>query len=362
MTKNQLSPTVFNELVGWYEDDHLQAFKAFLTTARHMLKAPYPTKKFEVDSEALLRIAEYAISLDIQTPKDARIFFEKYFVPHIITPESETCGFVTGYYEPEIRASLTKTDKFSIPLYKRPADLISLNNDNRPSDMDPSFIFGRKTDNGIETYPDRAAINGGFLEGKELELVYLESYVEVFFIHIQGSARLLLNDNGNVVMRVKYSGKTGHPFTAIGRILLEWEELTPENVSMQSIKQWLHEHPDEAMDLMELNQSYIFFQEVLDIDPTQGPVGAADVPLTPRRSMAVDKEWHTYGMPIWISINQPLYSEKRNFNQLMIAQDTGSAIVGEARGDLFIGCSKGAGEIAGHIKHNADFFLLLPRF
>ena len=360
MTSNKLSPVKFTDLPGWEDDQHLLAFQAFLETAEYMQKKPYPVKKFDVDMKALQAISKIALDEVIDDEKHAKRFFERYFTPHKVSVEDNQRGFVTGYYEPEVRASRVKTKRFCYPLYRRPNDLIELNDDIRPETMDPSYQFGQKIGAEIHPYPDRSAINNGFLEHKELELVYLESYIEAFFIHIQGSARLLLNDNGNDVMRVNYAGKTGHPFTAIGRILLDWDELTQEEISMQSIKAWLIEHPEEAMDLMERNQSYIFFQEVLSIAPLKGPIGASNISLTPMRSLAVDKAWHTYGSPIWVSLDRPLYSEKRQFQKLMIAQDTGSAIVGEARGDLFIGSGAKAGLIAGRTKQMADFYLFLP--
>ena len=216
----------------------------------------------------------------------------------------------------------------------------------------------RKTTEGVVEYFDRAQIENGTLRNRGLELFWLRSSVDAFFIHIQGSARLLLSDDETV--RVSYAGKTGHPFTPIGKLLVEMGELEVQSVTMQTIRDWLARHPGQAASLMQMNRSFIFFHEVEDHDPRFGPVAAAGVQLTPGRSIAIDRNIHAYGTPIWINTRVPLSMSSKPLQRLLIAQDTGSAIVGPTRGDLFIGSGNEAGVIAGAIKHAADFFVLHP--
>ena len=187
-----------------------------------------------------------------------------------------------------------------------------------------------------------------------LELFWASDPVELFFLHIQGSARLDLE--GGDVTRISYAAKSGHPFTPIGRFLLEAGELAPSDVSMQSIKAWLRANPDRAFEVMERNRSYIFFQENAALDPAGGPVGAGKVQLTARRSLAVDKSIHTFGTPIFVKTSSAIAGEAKPWTRLMIAQDTGSAIVGEQRGDLFLE----SGAVAGGVNVNAEFIVLVP--
>jgi len=225
--------------------------------------------------------------------------------------------------------------------------------------MDASFMFACKTPGGLQPYLDRQAINQGALENWGLELFWLDDPVEVFFLHIQGSARLKLDDG--TMARVSYAAKTGHPYTAIGKTLIDNGALDRGGVSMDSIKTWLANNPEKMGEVMETNASYIFFQEVSHPDPEAGPVAAAGVPLTPGRSLAVDHRIHTFGTPVFVKTKMPRSRDTRPHCRLMIAQDTGSAIVGPARGDIFVGSGENAGKIAGAIADNACFTLLVPR-
>lgn len=363
-------PTTFRELPGWEEDDHVAALSCFRVSAKRMAQRPYTTKLLGTDADALAVAGMASLALDEPARADrmlAKAFFEKWFVPHRILADragstnqpEQLDGFVTGYFEPEVEASPVRTDRFRYPILGRPADLVEINDDTRPPHIDPSHFFARKNEDGLSTYPDRRAIEEGALDGLGLELFWFESRIDIFFIHIQGSARLSLPDGTGA--RISYAGKSGHPFTAIGRLLIERGELTLENVTMQSIRHWLETHPESADDLMRENRSYIFFQIIDHPEPQMGPVAAAGVPLTPGRSLAVDHRLQTFGTPIFVRTAKPLPGEKKPFARLMIAQDTGSAIVGPARGDLFIGTGREAGEIAGAVKHPAEFIVLLPK-
>jgi membrane-bound lytic murein transglycosylase A len=352
----RLEPVAFSELPGWSGDDHAAALQCFMHSAQRMRIRPYTTKTLGSDAPALAAIAE---SLLRETPStgNARSFFEQNFVPHRIQPSTGS-GFVTGYFEPQVAASAERTDRFSYPLYSRPPDLADIDDTTRPPGMDASFMFARNGSGGYSEYPDRAAIERGAIAGRGLELAWIENPVDGFFIHIQGSARLLMQDGS--VWRIAYDGKSGHPFTPIGAWLVTHGHLSREAVTMDSIRDWLLADSGRARALMDRNRSFIFFKRVDQENPELGPVAAAGVALSPGRSLAVDHRLHTFGSPIFVCVEGAIPQVGR-WQRLMFAQDTGSAIIGPARGDLFIGSGTHAGHIAGAIKNRADFYVFVPR-
>jgi membrane-bound lytic murein transglycosylase A len=348
----------FAAIEGWREDDHVAALACLRISARRTALKPYTTKALGIDAAGLARIGALALSQSF-SPDGARQFFEEQFRPLRIEPPSGGTGFVTGYFEPELEASPVRTPRFSYPLYARPPDLADIDDATRPPGMDASFMFARRTQAGFSEYPDRAAIEAGFLAGKRLEIAWIESPVDGFFIHIQGSARLLMPDGD--VWRVSYAGKSGHPFTPIGAWLVANGHLRREDVTMDTIRNFLLADEGRARELMNRNRSFIFFQRTSQENPDLGPVAAAGVALTPGRSLAVDHRLHTFGTPVFVATHEPLPQQSAPFRRLMLAQDTGSAIIGPARGDLFIGSGREAGSLAGGIKHSADFTVLAPR-
>jgi membrane-bound lytic murein transglycosylase A len=252
-----------------------------------------------------------------------------------------------------------KTERFTVPLLSRPDDLMDIDDTNRLAGMDLYLAFGRRTKSGPVEFFDRPAIEQGALGDRGLEIAWLESKVDAFFIHVQGAARLAMTDGST--RRVTYAAKSGQRFTGIGRVLADLGEIPLEKVTMQSIRAWLAAHPDRVDDVLWRNRSYIFFREAPVDDPELGPVAAAKVALTPGRSVAVDRLLHTFGTPFYIDAPSLTAFGGEGFRRLMIAQDTGSAIVGPARGDLFAGSGDAAGEIAGVVRNAADFYVLLPK-
>lgn len=352
-----LVPTDFTQITGWSSDDHVAALACFRISARRMIERPYSTKALGVDAQRLAAVGARALQIGEVGAAAAQAFFEENFRPRQIRPSAGS-GFVTGYFEPELPASPVRTPRFAFPLYRRPDDLVDIDDATRPATLDRSYMFARRSGAGLEEYHDRAAIEAGALAGRSLELAWLESPIDAFFVHIQGSARLTMPDGS--LWRVSYAGKSGHPFTPIGALLITMGELRREDVTMDTIRAWLEADLPRARRLMAQNRSFIFFQRVAQDDPSLGPVAAASVPLTPGRSLAVDHRLQTFGAPVWVATHAPLPHEGLPFRRLMIAQDTGSAIVGAARGDLFIGSGREAGSIAGAIRHAADFFVLAP--
>ena len=353
-----LRPVAFSDCPGWNRDDQSAAFAAFRRSADYASHQTYKSGGLGIRFEALEPIFAAARNLDDPGVEDARVFFERNFTPCQIAA-NQGKGFVTAFYEPEIEASLQADGRFKVPFLRQPDDLVKVTDENRPAGLDPSFAFARRTKTGLAEYDDRRTIEQGCLSGRGLEIAFIADRVDAFFAHVQGAARLKLRDGG--LMRITYAAKSGHPFTGIGRILVANGEIPASEISMQSIRRWLTEHPDKADELIWQNRSYIFFREAPVDDPNAGPIAAAKVPLTAGRSLAVDKLLHTFGTPIYISAPNVTVFDGEPFARLMIAQDTGTAIVGPARGDLFAGSGDTAGEIAGGVKDDADFYALVPR-
>lgn len=351
-------PVAYDEVPGWAQDRHADALAAFRRSAPAIHVKPYRTGSLGVDVDAFADAHTAATALGTADDRTARAFFEAHFVPAHVSAASGS-GLLTGYYEPEVPASRVRTSTFRAPLLARPDDLVDIDDGNRPAGMDPYLAFARRTDSGPVEYYDRGEIDRGALDADALAIAWLADPVDAFFIHVQGSARLTLPDGAT--MRVGYAAKTGQRFTAIGRVLAELGEIPLEKVTMQAIRAWFRTHPERVDEILWQNRSYIFFQEAVGDDPALGPVGAAKVPLTAGRSMAVDRLLHTFGTPIFVDSPSLTAFDGQPFRRLMVAQDTGSAIVGPARGDLFVGSGHAAGEIAGVVRNAVDFYALLPR-
>lgn len=342
--------TSFAAIEDWQNDDHLDALKSFLRFCTFPEGGPEPRYASEVLKRLCPAAREAAAS-----EASARTFLESRFTPYRIAQK----GFVTGYYEPEVDASRTRTDVFKVPLLKKPDGLEPVSSDRRPAGWPVNLSHGRRTDGVLSELPDRGAIMDGALADEGLELVWLADPVDAYFIHVQGSARLKLTDG--TVMRVGYAGKSGHPYTGIGKLLVDRGEGTPEDFTMSGLRAWLAEHPEERDPLFHENRSYIFFREIQDIDPDQGPIGAAGLPLTPGRSLAVDPKEIPYGSLVFVSASfDDFETADRPFARLMVTDDTGSAIRGRARGDIFVGSGAASGETAGAIRHAAEFIVLVP--
>ncbi len=352
-TPPRLVPTSFDRLAGWAEDDHAAAFHAFRRGAAVLDAHPPRPRALGVDAEALAGALRKAAAVpgDLAS-QGARRFFEAEFLPHEIDPPA---GFFTGYYEPIVEGSRTASPRFATPLYAPPEDLVEIE-PRSVAGLDPAFRFARRTARGLAEHPDRRAIDAGALTGQGLELAWLADPVDAFFIHVQGAARIRLAEGGE--MRVTYAAKSGHPYTAIGKVLLDRGALSRSDVTMQAIRAWLAAHAEEAGAVMAENRSFIFFREAAVSDPALGPIAAAKVPLTPGRSLAVDRLMHSFHIPVFVDTTLP---GGRAFRRLLVAQDTGSAIVGPGRGDIFFGSGDEAGAIAGAMKASGRFVVLVPR-
>lgn len=357
-----LERAAFSDLPGWNEDDVSRALPALLLSCRRILARPSREDDEPIGEnggragewrEACTAAAEGPPGDDLA----ARAFFETFFVPLAAADGGAREGLFTGYYEPTLAGSRRRRGRFRVPLYRRPPELVSIDLGRFREELRGQRLAGRIVDGALVPYPDRRAIDGGSLAGRGLELAWVDDPVDAFFLHIQGSGRVELAEGG--VLRVGYAAQNGHPYRAIGRDLVERKALTKEEVSMQSIRRWLDENPGEADEVMAQNPSYVFFQELTG----EGPLGAQGVPLTGGRSLAVDPAHVAYGTPVWLDATAPSPREgepDRPLRQLLVAQDTGGAIRGPVRGDVFWGHGPEAAEVAGRMKHKGRIWLLLP--
>ncbi len=354
-----LTPVPFDALPGWTSDDPTPVIEGLVDCATHVETVkPYKTGSLGAETAEYATVFAAARHETISTPDEARRFFEGHFRAFRVDPPDRNCGFVTAYYEPDLSVSSERSDRFRYPIYRRPDDLVDVDDGNRPEGMDESYAFGLASTDGVDFYADRRAIDQGYLDGRGLEIAWADSKADVFFMHIQGAGRLRFEDGS--VVRVSYAAKAGHPFTPIGRVLIEWGELDREAATMQGIRRWIADNPDRVDSLLWQNRSYIFFREAPVADPHRGPVAAAKVALRAGRSLAVDRRIHTFATPFFIQADQLTHLDDRPFRRLMLAQDTGTAIVGPSRGDLFLGSGAEAGEKAGSVRHDAVFYVLLP--
>ncbi len=358
----QYEPVAWTDLDGWMGDDHVAAFATFLASCR-ALNGDQPAggaaAVVGTALEAVCKRAFAAIPLD---EDGARKFFEGNFRPLRVSKLGATGGFLTGYYEPIIEGSRVPTGEFTAPLYRRPPNLV-VSGRRKFGDSFPNkgVKIGRRVGRRkIVPYYDRAEIEDGALDGWHLEICWLRSQLDVLFAQIQGSARIRLEDG--TILRVTYDSHNGWPYTSIGRVLVERNIMSKDEVSMQRIRDWMQANPDEAKDVRRQNKSYVFFR-ITGLGTEDEAVGGEGVPLVPGRSIAVDRSFYPYGTPFFIAADLPIANEKAatKFRRLVFAQDTGSAIVGPARADIYFGTGDEAARIAGRIRNPGDFVMLLPR-
>jgi membrane-bound lytic murein transglycosylase A len=357
---SQLEPVKWAAVDGWTADDHLAAFNAFQISCQPFRKIKEPHDERPVYN-ALWQVCRRAATMKPATAQAARAFFEDNFRPVRISRLGEPQGFLTGYFEPIVQGSRFPSPEFHVPLYRRPPDLVAAGHksgaDNFPNKGTLVGRFNEK--NEIVPYHDRGAIEEGALDGQKLEICWLRDPFEALSISIQGSARVILEDG--TPLRINYDAHNGYPYTSIGRVLIERNLVPRDEMSMQRIRDWMAANPDEAPKIRATNRSFIFFR-ITGLSNDGEPLGGQGVPLVPLRSIAVDK-LHVYGTPFFIDASLPIESAKPTtpFRRLMIAQDTGSAIVGPARADLYWGAGDEAGRISGRIRHPGRFVMLLPR-
>lgn len=326
-----LAPTEFSRVPGWGQDRHDQALKSLFHSCEAVTRQPKGLKiagQKSVSSAAWQSLCYQALALK-HTPWRAKNFFEEYFLPYRLIEHGATEGKLTGYYAPVLQGSLTRQGIYQYPVYAVPSDL----RQGTP-------------------YLSRAEIDQGALNGRGLELMYLSDPVMRYFLQVQGSGIVRMNDGSN--MRLSYAGDNGLTYVAIGKELIRRGVLEKHEVSLNAIRNWLNAHPDQADAILQTNPRYIFFKA----DRHGEAFGAQGVPLTPERSLAVDPSYIPYGLPIFVSTT--LGVSGRPFDRLMVAQDTGSAIRGAIRGDIYFGIGEEAERMAGPMNNDGQFTLLIP--
>ncbi len=357
----QYLPVKWADIPGWATDDHLAAFKTFQDSCRPINAATPRPDESKVIGDTLRHPCTVARHRRVASEYAARHFFETYFQPVQISRLGEDDGFVTGYYEPIVDGSRTRTDVYNVPVYLRPSNLFVKGFSQTSSSLpNKGQVFRKIGRRKLVPYYDRGEIEDGAIAGRGLEICWLKNQTDLLFMQIQGSARVKLDDGS--VIRLNYDAHNGFPYTPVGRVLIERNIIPREQMSMQRIRQWMEDNPDGAKDLRRQNRSYVFFREV-NLSDKDEPLGAQGVPLTPGRSIAVDRFLHVYGTPFFISGQLPLESESAQtaFQRLMVAQDTGSAIIGPARADIYFGAGVEAGRVSGRLRHPARFVMLMPR-
>jgi membrane-bound lytic murein transglycosylase A len=357
-----LQPATFADLPGWAADDPSPALAAFRRSCAAWRRQP-DDRPLDADAPWAGTLGDWrgvcAAAAEVPAgPAAARAFFADLFVPVAATNRGAAAGLFTGYYEPTLRGSRRRHGAYTVPLYTRPPELVEADLGEFRDELRGERIAGRVVADRLVPFADRAAIDTGALGGRGLELVWVDDPVEAFFLHVQGSGRVELDDGST--LRVGYAAQNGHPYVAIGRVLVDRGDMELDEVSMQSLRAWLAAHPEEAAEVMAANPSYVFFRRLAE----EGPLGAQGVVLTPGRSLAVDRSFHPLGVPVWLAATAPsprAGEPDLPLRRLLVAQDTGGAIRGPVRGDVFWGPGDDAAEIAGRMKHEGRMWLLLPK-
>ncbi len=369
-----LTTSSFDDLPEWGADDFEGFAQGFARSCLRFMKNP-EDKLHGVLSKRYNEAGTYGdwqrVCKKFARIKDSALiqsFFENNFIPYQVSNNDDPVGIFTGYYEAFLQGSRKKTKRYNIPLHKRPKDLVMVNLGEFREDLKGTRIAGRVSGGKLKPYEQREEIVNGQWPHADRKnvLLWVDDAVDAFFVQIQGSG--LVEMEGGDLVRIGYDGQNGHPYYAIGRELVKREELVKEKVSMQSIRKWLEEHPDQADEIMNTNKSYVFFRKI----EGEGPLGAEGLALTPLRSLAVDRTLISYGIPLWLSIAPQYAVEEEDgvtvlreralaINRMMIAQDTGGAITGPVRGDVFWGHGKQAEAMAGVMNAKGRYWVMLPK-
>ena len=333
MPKTTLVGTDFKLLPNWEKENFQEALAAFVNSCK--------TKKTQKLYSDLCHRA--------QESNDAKAFLEKEFMPYQInTKDGSKTGLLTGYYEPQLKGSLTKTKVYKYPIYKTPEDLITVDLTAVYPELKKYRLRGKLVGNKLVPYPARKNMTP--LNGSLEVICYVDSQVELFFLEIQGSGRVLLENKE--ILYIGYDNQNGHPYRAIGKYLVKINEIKMEDVSLQSIKAWLDKNPSRIEEVLNYNDSVVYFSERKR--PASGALG---IELTPKRSIAIDRSFIPLGSLLYLSADV----DENKFTNLVVAQDTGGAIKGAVRADLFLGHGEDAMQTAGKLKSDLQLWILLPK-
>jgi membrane-bound lytic murein transglycosylase A len=339
-----LVPVAFSDVEGWQEDDPGQVLGAFKKSCIALRWRPQ-----------WQQVCREVVTLDGMPETEVRAFFERRFTPYELRkPDSSPVGLITGYYVPDLWGSRQPSPDYPYPLYRRPDDLLVIDLSDAYPELGNYRLRGRLEGGRVLPYWDRAGIEGDPRPLAGHELLWVEDLVELFFLHIQGSGRILFEDGSRVM--VNYADQNGHPYHSVSRWLIERGIMSRDEMSMQNIRAWARNNPSQVSDLLNSNPSYIFFRELPG--DAKSPPGALGVPLTAGRSVAVDRRYTPLGAPVFLATTWP--NSDRPLYRLMMAQDTGGAIKGPVRADFFWGMGEDAGNEAGRMKQPLRMWVLLP--
>lgn len=358
----QLTAVSFDDVPGWREDNVLAAFQAFCASSAQVAKLNAAEDQLpSISTSALTELAKTACSLagSIRTDAAARAFFEQHFTPHRFLAVDQP-GLLTGYYEPVLQASRQRTDAFQIPVLARPKNLVNLVSDADRGKFGDQLTHVLDGPEGQVPCPDREQIETGAFDGQSLELAWLACPVDAFFLHVEGSGKLVYDDGSED--RISYAGKNGYPYTSVGRVLIDQGIFQKGELTFEALYSWLKADLDRAQPVLWQNKSYIFFRRNRADEPDSA-LGVGQIPLVPLRSLAVDTTFHQIGTPIFVVAPELKHADQGGggFARLMIAHDVGSAIRGAERGDIFFGSGSDAGIRAGQTVHKGVFYVLKPK-
>lgn len=327
----KLKRVSFSDLKNWDKDNHAEALVSFLNSCNKFSKLP--DSRMIGGQIGYISVGDFRDVCEIgrivrgMSSVQSKNFFENWFVPFQVTnKKGERYGKFTGYYIPTLNGSRTKNDKYKYPIYARPKNL------------------------GKEPFYTREEIAKGALRKQDLEILYVDDKIDLFFMHIQGSGNVVIENN--VVVRLSYDGNNNQAFTSIGKYMIENAIITGDT-SYFAIKKWLKDNPDEADDILNVNFSYIFFKE----NHSDNVIGSQGTPLITERSVAIDNNILPYGYPFWVDVKD---YKLEDYQKLLISQDTGSAIKGTIRADIFFGSDEISEFRAANMNNKGKYYLLLP--
>jgi len=358
-TSFNLVPEKFEHVPGWKTDVHSDVLPALIRSCEKFEKLPKNKAVGVLEEmgriEDWLPICQSARIIRPGNAAETQYFFESRFQAYSVGSRWLNSGLFTGYYEAELNGAFGPDKRYRFPIHSRPKDLVSADLGDFDLQYSGVKLAGRLVKGAYVPYYNRAEIEDGALDGRQLEILWADNPIDTFLLHIQGSGRVNLPDGTSI--RLRYAGRNGHKYTAIGRELVAAGQMRLDDVTMPTIRAWMEENPVGGLALRRKNKSYIFFR----VGENTEPVGAQGVTLTPGRSLAVDNRFIPYGIPLWLSTTDPGTKPKKLLRRLVVAQDTGSAIKGPIRGDLFWGHGPAAALKAGLMKERGTYFLLLPK-
>lgn len=341
------------KLPGWNDERQAEAWPALLRSCERLAPRTAPTTA-RAGTAAWEDPCRAARALPALSDAEAREFFERWFVARVMNGDDGRTGLITGYYEPILNGSLTRSARYRFPLHRRPDNLLTVDLGSLYPELRGKTVRGRLEGQRVVPYFSRAEITAGKNPLAGQELLWVDDAVEAFVLQVQGSGRVRLEGSGEVA--VGYADQNGHPYRAIGARLIERGALTREEVTLPRIRAWLAAHPEEAEALLHSNPSYVFFTQRTATN--EGPLGSQGVALSAGRSIAVDASWIPLGTPVWLDTTLP---DGQRYQRLVIAQDTGGAIKGAVRADIFFGQGAEAGQLAGEMKHPGRLTVLVPK-